>query len=303
MHGYAGSLYSKKGGASANSSRQQQPKAGTQAAAEDAQPAPSGSFWSNFGHLAMNNSTTPSESGDSASAARAEPQPPVGASAEAGEVQQPTPSGPAAAPSGVGSWSEYGVGLLRSAKSVASVTYEAASAKASATYAAASAKAPGIVAGLKEKAASAATSAASVAKTGADAAASNLRTLASSGASTVEAASNVSRDTLRFAHPAVATAAGAVIGAAAGAGVGPTGTVVGAAAGAAAAQVAHAGLQEIEERAVGLQQVLERRGADESLVRPANPAPLRGLLNSRSTPKQSEHVPKQEFAWAELAQA
>jgi hypothetical protein len=40
-----------------------------------------------------------------------------------------------------------------------------------------------------------------------------------SGASTMEAAADASVATLRGAHPAVATAAGAVLGAAAGAGV------------------------------------------------------------------------------------
>jgi hypothetical protein len=261
MHGYAGSLYSKqKGGTSKGS----QPK-GAEGTTDGSQvPPPSaGSFWSSAVaaevEVAKNDSAAPSEA--------SEPPPADLPDSIAHPAGRSDPIAATTQPPQLGStWSSYGAGLLRSGLSAASSTYEVASAKASATYAVASAKAPGLVAGLKAGAATAASSAASAAKTGTEAASTGLQAMKASGASTMEAAADAGAATLRGAHPAVATAAGAVLGAAAGAGVGPTGTVVCAAAGAAAAQVAHAQVQDRIAVQVGLQEVLERRGAAESIA-------------------------------------
>eukprot|EP00964_Phaeocystis_antarctica_P021994 scaffold12204_cov61-Phaeocystis_antarctica.AAC.1 len=259
MHGYAGSLYSKQKGGTNKGSQPKGAPSSAEATTDGSQvpPASAGSFWSSAVAaevvVAKNDSAAPSETSEPPPADLPDPiAHPAGRSDPIAATTQ--------------GWSSYGAGLLRSGLSAASSTYEVASAKASATYAVASAKAPGLVAGLKAGAATAASSAASAAKTGTEAASTGLQAIKASGASTMEAAADAGAATLRGAHPAVATAAGAVLGAAAGAGVGPTGTVVCAAAGAAAAQVAHAQVQERMPVQVGLQEVLERRGAAESIA-------------------------------------
>ena len=265
MHGYAGSLYSKQKGGTNKGSQPKGAPSSAEATTDGSQvpPASAGSFWSSAVAaevvVAKNDSAAPSETSEPPPADLPDPiAHPAGRSDPIAATTQPPELG--------STWSSYGAGLLRSGLSAASSTYEVASAKASATYAVASAKAPGLVAGLKAGAATAASSAASAAKTGTEAASTGLQAIKASGASTMEAAADAGAATLRGAHPAVATAAGAVLGAAAGAGVGPTGTVVCAAAGAAAAQVAHAQVQERMPVQVGLQEVLERRGAAESIA-------------------------------------